>query len=112
MRRFLITQRGLQRIGLSVRRESQVLLDELSHFLNERVETCAFFVDHWSTAHERHKCPVGILDPHGGSAFATFYHHFDLAVLLFLRLENPAKSANAVNLLGRRFVNCGVVLSG
>ena len=100
MRWLLVAQRGLQRVRLRVGREPQVLLDQLSDFLNERVETCALFVHDWSPAYERHECSIGVFDAHSGGAFATLDDDFDLAVILFLRLENAAECADAVNLLG------------
>src|SRR5688500_14132275 len=112
MRWFLVAQRSLQRIGLRIRRQAQVLLDELPHFLNERVETCAFFVHDRSTTNERHESPVAIFDAHSGGAFAALDDDLDLSILLFLRLKNAAERADTIDLLRRRFVNRGVVLSG
>src|SRR6185503_12355784 len=99
MRRLLIAQRGLERVSLRVRRESKVLLDELTDLLNQRVEACAFLVDYRRAAHQRHERAVGVLDADCRRAFASFDYHLDLAVLLFLRLENAAERANPVNLI-------------
>ena len=41
MRRLLIAKRSLQSVGLCVWSKTQVLFDELSDFLDERVEACA-----------------------------------------------------------------------
>ena len=112
MRRFLVAQRCLQCVGLRVRRETQVLLDELTDFLDQRIETCAFFVDDRRAAHERHERAVGVFNADSRRAFATFDHHFDLAVLLFLRLENPAERSHPVNLFRSGLIDSGVVLSG
>src|SRR5215218_7861186 len=112
MRRFLIAKRGLQCVGLRVRRQSQMLLYQLPDFLDECVQACAFFVDYRRAAHQRHERSVGILNTHSGGAFATFYHNLDLPILLFLRLENAAERSDTVDLLGAGFVNSGVVLSG
>src|SRR5262249_47561012 len=111
MRRLLITQRGLQRVSLRIGRESQVLFDELADLLNQRVETCTFFVDYRGSAHQRHKRSVGILNTHRGRAFAALDDNLDLTILLFLRLENAAESANPVDLFGAGFVDGGVMLS-
>src|SRR5215213_4851185 len=112
MRRFLVAQRRLQCIGLGVGRQSQMLFYQLPDFLDERVQPCAFFVDYWCATHERHERSIRILNPHSGGAFATFYDNLDLAILLFLRLENASERADSVDLLGARFVNRRVVLSG
>ena len=112
MRRLLIAKRCLQCVGLRVRRESQMLLDELADFLDQSVEACAFFVDHWRATDESHEGSVGILNAHSCRTFATFNDDFDLAVLLFLRLENAAERSDSVNLLRSRFVDSGVVLGG
>ena len=84
MRRFLIAQRSLQRVGLRVRREPQMLLDELPDFLNQGIEPRAFFVDDRRAAHERHESAVAVFHAHSGGAFASLDDDFDLAVLLFL----------------------------
>jgi hypothetical protein len=89
-----------------------VLLDELADFLDQCVETCAFFVDHRRATHESHEGAVGVLNAHSCRTFATFNHHLDLPVLLFLRLENAAERANPVDLLGSRLVDSGIVLCG
>jgi hypothetical protein len=112
MRRFLVAQRSLQRIRLRVRRQAQVLLDELSDFLNQRIETRAFFIHDRSTTNERRESSVAVFDAHSGCAFAALDHDLDLSILLFLRLKNAAQRADAVDLLWRRLVNGGVVLSG
>ena len=111
VRRFLIAQRCLQRVGLRVGRESQVLLDQLADFLNQCVETRAFFVHDRRAAHERHEGTVSVFHAHSGGAFTTLNDDFDLAVLLFLRLENAAERSDAVDLLRRRLVHSRVVLS-
>src|SRR5215213_11841479 len=105
MRRFLVPQRGLQRIGLRVRRQAQVLLNELSHLLDERIETRAFFVDDGSAADERHESAVCVFHAHSGGAFASLDYDFDLPVLLFLRLENASERTDSINLLGSGLVN-------
>src|SRR5688572_11406735 len=111
MRRILITQRGLQRIRLRVWRQAKVLLDQLSNFLNERVEPRAFLVDHRRASHESHKGSISIFNTHSCGTFAPFNHHLDLAVLLFLRLENATQSSDPVDLFRTGLVNGGVVLS-
>jgi hypothetical protein len=58
------------------------------------------------------KRAVGVLDPHGGRAFASLDDDFDLAVVLFLGLQNAPQGSNSVNLLGSGLVNGGVVLGG
>src|SRR5687767_3059874 len=111
MRRFLIAQRGLQCIGLRVRRQAQMLFDELTHLLDECVETRAFFVDDGSAANERHECAVCIFNAHSCSAFASLDYDFDLPILLFLGLENASERSDSIDLLGSGLVNGGVVLS-
>ncbi len=88
-----------------------MLLDELADFLNQCIEPCAFFVDDWRAAHECQESAIGIFNAHSRRAFAPLNYHFDLTVLLFLRLENPAERADPVNLFGTGLVNGGVVLS-
>src|SRR5262245_33201284 len=112
MRWLLIAQSSLERVRLRVRRKPQVLFDELTDLLNERVETCAFFVDNGRTAHERHECSVAILNADSRRTLSAFDDDLDLAILLFLRLENTAQRSNPVDLFGSRFVDRGVVLSG
>src|SRR5690349_16323930 len=111
MRRLLIAQRGLECVRLRVGREPQVLFDELTDFLNKRVETCAFFVDDRRAAYERHERAIGVLNADCRRAFAALDDDLDLAVLLFLRLENPAERAHHVDLFGVGLVDGGVVLS-
>src|SRR6476646_9460218 len=110
MRRLLVTQRSLQRVRLRVGRKSQVLLDELSYLLNERVEARAFFVDDRRAADERHEGAIAIFNTHSRGAFAALNHDFDLAVLLLLRLKNAAERADAIDLIRRRLVDGRVVL--
>ena len=71
----------------------------------------AFLADYWRSAHQRHERAVGVLDADCRRAFASFDYHFDLAVLLFLRLENSTERANPVNLIGAGLVDGGVMLS-
>src|ERR1043165_154731 len=87
-----------------------MLLDELTHLLNERVEARAFFVHYRSATHERHESAVAIFDAHSRGAFAAFDYHLDLPVVLFLRLENTTERAHAVDLVRRRFVDGRIVL--
>ena len=87
-------------------------LDELADLLNQCVETCAFLADHRRTAHEGHERTIGVLNADCRRAFTSFDYHLDLAVLLFLRLENTTERANPVDLLGAGLVDGGVVLSG
>ena len=112
MRRVLITKRSLQRISLRFRRQTQMLFDQLANFLHQCVEARSVFVDHWSAFDQRHKSAIGVFDSHGGGTFATFHDDFDLAVILLLRLQNPAERTHVVNLIRRRFVDGGVVLGG
>src|ERR1041384_4645637 len=112
MRRLLVTKRCLWCVGLCIGRESQVLLNELTDLLDQCVKTCAFLVDYRRATHESHEGPIAVLNAHGCRTFATFDHHFDLSILLFLRLENATECANPVNLLRSRLVDSGVVLCG
>ncbi len=88
-----------------------MLLDELTDFLNERIQACAFFVDDGRAAHERHEGAVAILNADSRRTLSTLDDDFDLAVLLFLRLENPSQRSDPVDLLGTGLVDGGVVLS-
>ena len=110
MRRLLVTQRRLQRIRLRIRREPQMLFDELTNFLNKRVEACAFFIHYGRATHERHESAVAIFDTDSCGSFAAFDHYFDLAVVLFLRLENAAERTDAVDLVRRGFIDGRIVL--
>jgi hypothetical protein len=89
-----------------------VLFYELTNLLDERIEARAFFVHDWGTTHQRHERSIAILNADGGRAFTPFNYNFDLAILLLLRLENPAERANSVDLLRRWLVDGRVVLSG
>src|SRR5262245_36634029 len=111
MRRFLIAQSGLQRVGLGIRRETKMLFDELADLLNQGVEPRAFFAHNGRAAYKRHEGAVAVFNTHSSGAFASLDHHLDLAILLFLRLENAAERTNPVNLLGTGLVDGGVVLS-
>src|SRR5687768_5029254 len=110
MRRFLVTQRGLQRVSLRIGCETKMLFDELSHLLDECVETSTFFIHDRRATHECHERSLGVIDTHSSGAFASLDDDFDLAVLLFLRLENASESPDSVDLLGRWLVDCSVVL--
>src|SRR5689334_24334504 len=112
MRRLLVAQRSLQRVSLRVRRETKMLLDELPDLLNQGVETGAFFIHDRRATYERHEGSVGVLDAHSGRAFTSLDDDFDLAVVLFLGLQDAAQGSNSVNLLGSGLVNGGVVLGG
>ncbi len=112
MRRFLVAQRGLERVGLRVWRETKMLFDELPNLLDERIESSAFFVHDRRASDERHERPVSILDADRGRPFAAFHHHLDLAVFLFLRLKDSPQRSNSVDLFGIGLVYGGVVLSG
>src|SRR5438067_1830906 len=112
MRRVLITQRGLERIRLRVRRETQMLLDKLVYFLNQSLDTSAFFFDDRRTANESRESSVVILDAHSRGAFASLDDDLDLSVVLLLRLQDASQRADAVNLLRHGFVNARVVLRG
>ena len=89
-----------------------MLFDQLRDLLHQRIEARAFFVDDRRAAYQRHESAVGIFNANSGGAFAAFDHNFDLAVLLLLRLQDAAERADAVNLLGRRLVDGGIVLGG
>src|SRR4029079_19341290 len=97
---------------LRVRCEWKVLLDELADLLDQCVETSAFFVDHRGATYESHEGAVSVLNAHSCRTFATFNHHFDLPILLFLRLENSAKRAYSVDLFRSGLVDSGIVLCG
>ena len=84
VRRIVIAHRGLQRIGLHVRRETQVLLNQLPEFLHQSIEACPFLVHHRGAAHQRHERAFGIFDAHHGGALATFDDDLDLAIVLLL----------------------------
>src|ERR1051325_10993978 len=88
-----------------------MLFDELADLLNQCVEPRAFFADDGRTPDKRQKSTVGVFHAHSCRAFATLDDHLDLAVLLFLRLENAAERADPVDLLGTGLVDGGVVLS-
>src|SRR5690349_11389869 len=109
MRRVLIAQRRLQRVGLRVGREPQVLLDQSIDALKERFEPRVIFGHSRSTAYQRRKRAVVILDADGGGALAAFDDDLDLPVLLSLRLQDASERADPVNLFGRGLVNRGVV---
>src|SRR5205807_6276860 len=97
MRRIGITHCGLQRVGLHVWSEPQMLLDQLRDLLHQSIGPHALFADNGRAADERSERAVVVLDANCRRALAAFDDDFDLAVLLLLRLENPRNRADAVN---------------
>src|SRR6185503_6748572 len=111
MRRVLIPERGLQSICLTFGRQAQMLFDQLSDLLSQRIQARPFLVNNRSTLNQGHKSAVGILNAHSCGSFTTFNYNFDLSVVLLLRLQNATQRAHAVDLFRRRLVNGCVVLS-
>src|SRR5688572_27944796 len=112
MRRFLITQRGLKRVGLRVRSESKVLIDELADLLKQRVQTCAFLVDYQCATHQSHKRLIGIINADGRRTRRGFDNHIDLAFLLILRRQDAAGRSYPVAPFWAWLVAGGGLLSG
>src|SRR5215475_10890982 len=108
----MIAHCRLQRIGLHVWRQSQVLLDQLPDLLHQSIYSGSFLINNRGAPHQGHEGTVGILDAHHRSALATFDDDLNLSVVLFLRLQDATKSADPIDLFGSGFVNGGVVLSG
>src|SRR6266550_7406922 len=89
-----------------------MLFDQLTNLLHQSIEARAVFVDHGRAFDQRHKSAVGIFNSHRGGALAAFHYNLDLSVILLLRLQNTAESPNVVNLIHRRLVDSGIMLSG
>jgi len=112
VRRVLIAEGGLERVGLHLGGEADVLLDELRGALHESVDAGPRLGRDWSAAHGGGERPVVVLDADGRGALAALDDDLRLAVLLTLGLEDAGDGADAVNLLGRGLVDGGVVLGG
>src|ERR1700752_4740709 len=112
MRWLLISQRSLECIGLCIWSKTQMLLYELTNFLDQRIEARTFLIYDRSTAHERHKRSICVLHSNCSCAFATFDNNFDLTVILFLRLQDSAERTYAVDLVRLGLVNGGIMLGG
>jgi hypothetical protein len=110
MGRFLIAQGCLQRIGLTVWCQTEMLFNELTDFLNQSVKTRALFTSDGRASHQRGELAISILNANSGRSLAALDDHFDLAVLLFLRLQDAAERTNPINLVWRGFVDGGIVL--
>ena len=88
-----------------------MLFDQLRDLLHQRVGSRAFFLYDRRPAHQRSESAVVILNAHRGGPLAAFDDNFYLSVFLPLRLQNSGDRADAVELFGRRLVNCRIVLS-
>src|SRR6266508_4051885 len=111
VRRILIPERRLQRVGLTFRSQPQMLLDELTNLLYQSVEASAFLVNNGCALHQSHEGAVCVFHADGSGSFAPFDHDFDLSVVLFLRLQYATQSTHDVNLIGRGLVYGGIMLS-
>ena len=110
VRRIGVAHRRLQCVRLNFGRQPQMLFDQLGDLLHQRVGSRAFFLYDRRAAHQRSESAVVIFNAHGSGALAAFDDNFYLSVFLSLRLQNPGDRADAVNLFGRRLVNCRIVL--
>ena len=89
-----------------------MLLNELTDFLNQSVKTRTLFTSDGRASHQCGERAISILNANSGCSLAAFDDHFDLAVLLFLRLQDTAERTDTINLVWRGFVNSGIVLCG
>src|SRR6266446_1074676 len=110
MRRILISKRSLKGIRLGIRGESKMLLNQRLYSLDKSLELRSVFFHGRRFSHERRKGSAIIFDAYGRGPFTSFDDNLDLSVILFLRLQNSAKGANAIDLLWSRLVHRSVVL--
>ena len=110
VRGVCVPQGRLERVGLHLRREADVLLDELAGALHERINARPRLAGRGRAPDGRRERAVVVLDADGRGALAPLDDDLGLPVLLSLRLEYARDCSDRVNLFGRRLVNRGVVL--
>ena len=87
-----------------------MLFDELPDFLHQGLKPGTFFAHHRRPFYQGQKCSVSILNSDRSCPFTALNYDFDLAIILFLRLENSSQRTNAIDLFRSGFVDGGVVL--
>ena len=89
-----------------------MLFNELTDLLNQGIKTRTFFTGYRRPSHQRRESAITVLDANSSRSLAAFDDHLDLAVLLFLRLQDAAKRTHTINLVWRGLVDGGIVLCG
>ncbi len=103
----------MQRVGVGVGRDPEELFNLSMDLLEQGIRPVSGFIHRWDPAHisMEHSVLV-LLHANRTTTLPAFDHDLDLAVVEALGLQNAAERADRIDLLGRRFIDCCVVLRG